>query len=209
MYGQMDYELSHRHHHRAQASTQEVSLATRPVPVQTPPALPQPPSRMWFNVAVQIVVLWALVFWIVTFAIIPVPAALAVMTAWTVVYLVGLVVLAWLKRPHQSLLVVLVTRLRGDPSAPPLPADGHAAVHRRASSRGRHPYLHAPPWRSVAATDDDVFSHSTHGARSMETEAPDDDGEDDDVRQAQIEEEMARRDVSIFTVPKRRLVVRN
>lgn len=46
------------------------------------------------------------------------------------------------------------------------------------------------------------------GARSTESGAIDED-EDDDEGQAQMEEEMARRDVSIFTVPKRKLVVRN
>lgn len=66
------------------------------------------------------------------------------------------------------------------------------------------PYLHQPPYRT-AATDE--YSHSHAGPRSLE--ADDDDDVDEVTRQRMIEEEMDRREVSIVTVPKRRLWVTN
>lgn len=46
------------------------------------------------------------------------------------------------------------------------------------------------------------------GPRSVETD-DDDDDIDEDTRQRQIEEEMGRREVSIVTVPRRRLWITN
>ena len=44
---------------------------------------------------------------------------------------------------------------------------------------------------------------------SMTTEDDDEDDIDDDTRQRMIEDEMSRRDVSIITMPKRKLTVAN
>ncbi|KAI9447977.1 hypothetical protein H4582DRAFT_1897537 [Lactarius indigo] len=66
----------------------------------------------------------------------------------------------------------------------------------------RSPYLHQPLFHTAA---EDATSYA--GLRS-ETEEIDSD-EDEDTRQRRIEDEMARRDVSIVTVPKRKLWVAN
>jgi len=167
---------------------------------------------LWFNVVLQVVLLWALLFWIVTFAIIGSAVGLALSVLCTVAYYVGIVLLAWHERPHHSIVAVVVNRLRGDLADEAARATAQAAAADPPStplplnSATAHPYLHSPPWRSAQShVEDDLFSR----ARSMDSEPLEEDDENDDERQARIEEEMARRDVSIFTVPKRRLVVRN
>jgi len=69
----------------------------------------------------------------------------------------------------------------------------------------RSPYLQQPLFHT--APDDDLRSSSYAGLRS-ETEEVESD-EDEETRQRRIEDEMARRDVSIVTVPKRKLWVVN
>ncbi|KAG9040174.1 hypothetical protein FRB95_000103 [Tulasnella sp. JGI-2019a] len=218
LYGQLDYELSHRNNGTAKVPSprpqSDLQPTTTPIPAQTPPTMPKRMLRLWFNVALQVVVLWALLFWLVTFSLIHSTPGLAVMAVCLVVFYTGMIGLAWAKRPDHSILVVLVTRLRGDSATSPTayqPAavSAHRPTHSNQPSGSNHPYLHSPAFRAVPGGDDDIFSRSTHGARSMDSDGADDDEEDDDARQARIEEEMARRDVSIFTVPKRRLVVRN
>ncbi|KAG8865277.1 hypothetical protein FRB96_000167 [Tulasnella sp. 330] len=216
MYGQLDYELSHRVNGPAKTPSpgapSEIQPTTTAFTAQTPPTLPRRRARLWFNIALQAVTLWALLFWLITFSITGSAAGLAVMATCLVLFYTGLVGLAWMKRPHDSILVVAVFRLHGDPTQaststqPPLQS---SMGPRLQQPSGSHPYMHSPPFRAIQGAEDDVFSRSTHGARSMESEAMEDEDEDEDTRQARIEEEMARRDVSIFTVPKRRLVVRN
>lgn len=72
----------------------------------------------------------------------------------------------------------------------------------------RGPYLHQPPYRT--AHEDDYYSTSHGGHRSDATEAEEAESEeDDDTRQRRMEGEMGRRDVSIVTVPKRKLWITN
>jgi hypothetical protein len=68
----------------------------------------------------------------------------------------------------------------------------------------RGPYMHHPTYR-VAHEDDHSTSHG--GPLSVDTEVESD--EDEDTRQRRIEEEMGRREVSIVTVPKRKLWITN
>jgi hypothetical protein len=58
-----------------------------------------------------------------------------------------------------------------------------------------------------AAPEDDLHSSSYAGLRSEPEETSSD--EDEETRQRRIEDEIARRDVSIVTVPKRKLWVVN
>jgi len=68
------------------------------------------------------------------------------------------------------------------------------------------PYTHHRPPHQVAPHIDDTQSQM-HPI-SVETDGNDDDI-DEDTRQRQIEEEMDRREVSIVTVPRRKLQVIN
>lgn len=135
----------------------------------------------------------------------------AIFLLWTVLFYITLFVFAWQGRPTRSLLTALITYLRakaghttpaippGTPGSRPLSMAGTEQF--LFDSRG--PYLHHPPYRT-AVHDDPMMTPL--GPRSEDT---DDDDIDEDTRQRQIEEEMGRREVSIVTVPKRRLWVAN
>ncbi|KAI0268202.1 hypothetical protein BC834DRAFT_681144 [Gloeopeniophorella convolvens] len=134
--------------------------------------------------------------------------------AWIVVFYAVLVILSWNGYPRRSTLTAFLARIRGNahliavPTTTPSPS-------RPISMTGtdqfpfpqetRSPYLHQPLFHT--APEDDIHSTSHAGLRS-ETEEVESD-EDEDTRQRRIEDEMARRDVSIVTVPKRKLWVAN
>ena len=131
---------------------------------------------------------------------------------WTVIFYISLFALAWHGRPGKSLLTTLAARVRrtppqlapspGTPTSRPLSMTGMDQYPFPTDIRG--PYLHQPLYR--AAGHDDVST--SQGPRSVETD-DDDDDIDEDTRQRRIEEEMGRREVSIVTVPKRRLWITN
>ncbi|KAF8845762.1 hypothetical protein BDN67DRAFT_892139 [Paxillus ammoniavirescens] len=136
----------------------------------------------------------------------------AVFLLWVVIFYISLFALAWNGRPTKSLLTTLIARLRGQPPQPvaspgtptsrPLSITGTEQYPFPSDNRG--PYLHQPPYRATG--HDDVST--SQSPRSVETEEDDDDI-DEDTRQRRIEEEMGRREVSIVTVPKRRLWITN
>ncbi|KAF8450702.1 hypothetical protein L210DRAFT_3521072 [Boletus edulis BED1] len=135
----------------------------------------------------------------------------AVFLLWTAIFYISLFALAWHGRPRKSLLTTLVARVRGPP---PQPAPSPGTPTSRPLSIGtdqypfptdtRGPYLHQPLYRATG--HDDVST--SQGPRSVDTD-DDDDDIDEDTRQRRIEEEMGRREVSIVTVPKRRLWITN
>lgn len=69
--------------------------------------------------------------------------------------------------------------------------------HPEAATELNGPYIHQPSHRTLP---------SDRQARSAED---DDDDEDEDTRQRRMEREMERREVSIVTVPKRKLWITN
>lgn len=135
---------------------------------------------------------------------------------WAVVFYISVLVLAWHGRPHQSFLTVMVNKFRanlrttpGTPAvavrdispSPTIPSDRHQSP---IDSRGPYRY-HQPPYRSALSTG---HEDTSQGLRTAEIH--DEDGDDDeDTHQRIIEEEMGRRDVSIITVPKRKLFIAN
>jgi len=129
---------------------------------------------------------------------------------WTIAFYVLIFILAWNYRPSVSTLSTVFYRLRHPPLAhpgsenPSTPLPTSSPTPRLASFQNSGPYIHQPPYR--AATTDE-YSGSHFGPRSVE--ADDDDEIDEVTRQRIIEEEMDRREVSIVTVPKRRLWVAN
>ncbi|KAH0839762.1 hypothetical protein J3R83DRAFT_704 [Lanmaoa asiatica] len=136
----------------------------------------------------------------------------AVFLLWTVIFYISLFALAWHGRPGKSLLTTLAARVRGPlpqpaaspgtPTSRPLSMTGTDQYPFPTDARG--PYLHQPLYRATG--HDDVST--SQGPRSVETD-DDDDDIDEDTRQRRIEEEMGRREVSIVTVPKRRLWITN
>ncbi|KAH7914369.1 hypothetical protein BJ138DRAFT_1123641 [Hygrophoropsis aurantiaca] len=139
-------------------------------------------------------------------------ALFAVFLLWTALFYCSLFALAWNGRPRKSILTSLVARLRAEPPPPagspetptsrPLSITGAEQYPFPTDTRG--PYLHQPLYRP--AGHDDVST--SHGPRSVETD-DDDEDVDEETRQRRIEEEMGRREVSIVTVPKRRLWITN
>lgn len=133
----------------------------------------------------------------------------AVFLAWTLAFYVLLFICAWYGRSRHSTLTVMISRLRARPShaaQPPthLPLSAVDQYPLQADARG--PYVHhQPPYRALG-TDD--VSTSNGDPRSVEND-DDDDEEDEDARQRIIEDEMARREVSIITVPRRKLWITN
>lgn len=136
-------------------------------------------------------------------------ATFVVFLAWTLAFYVVLLVLAWHGRPSHSSLAVIITRLRGKSSAPiscavtsPQP---QPVVDAPVPFPSQGPYVHhRPPYRATTSDGLDNMSLSHEGA-----EIYDDDDDDEDTRQRRIEHEMERRDVSIVTVPKRKLWITN
>ncbi|KAA1466489.1 hypothetical protein DENSPDRAFT_791200 [Dentipellis sp. KUC8613] len=142
-------------------------------------------------------------------------ATFAVFLVWTVACYAAMVLLAWHGRPQKSALTVLLGRLRGDhqftavPTATPSPSRPMSTTGTDQfpfPTEARSPYIHQPPYR--AANEEDHYSTSHAGPISVEADDPESD-EDEETRQRRIEEEMGRREVSIVTVPKRKLWITN
>ncbi|TFK55691.1 hypothetical protein OE88DRAFT_1652115 [Heliocybe sulcata] len=132
----------------------------------------------------------------------------AVFVTWTAVFYASMAVLSWVGRPRSSTLTVILSRLRGDMTAPPTPSRPPSSLaldQYPFPTNVRGPYIHQP---QVWSAPDDFGSMSHAGPRSTE-DGYDDDDEDEDTQQRRIEDEMARREVSIVTVPKRRLWITN
>jgi hypothetical protein len=137
----------------------------------------------------------------------------AAFLAWIVAFYLILVILSWNGRPRYSTLTILLGRIRGNSHFIAAPI-GTPSASRPISMAGtdqfpfpqeRSPYIHQPLFHPAA--EDDLHSASYAGLRS-ETEEIESD-EDEETRQRRIEDEIARRDVSIVTVPKRKLWVAN
>ncbi|KAF8272049.1 hypothetical protein EI94DRAFT_1770000 [Lactarius quietus] len=130
---------------------------------------------------------------------------------WTISFYAFLIMMAWNGRPQRSALTVVLGHIRGNNAQPiAAPITTTPSPSRPISTAGTDqfpfpqasPYIHQPLFHMAA---EDTTSYA--GLRS-ETEEIESD-EDEDTRQRRIEDEMARRDVSIVTVPKRKLWVAN
>jgi hypothetical protein len=134
-------------------------------------------------------------------------------SVWTVVFYVTLVVLSWNGRPRCSTLTVFLYSIRrigrysgpiGTPNAS-RPISDVDTDQFPFPQEARSPYLHQQSFHAPA--EDDFQSASYAGLRSEPEEIESE--EDEETRQRRIEDEMGRRDVSIVTVPRRKLWVVN
>jgi hypothetical protein len=128
-------------------------------------------------------------------------AGFAIFLVWTILFYVAMFSLSWFGRPEKSILSVMMYRLRGANFSA---SDGQAlqSPQNDQPSTLEGPYLHQPPFRHATREE---LAH----ARPLSITTDDDDDIDDDTRQRMIEEEMERRDVSIVTVPRRKLWIAN
>lgn len=122
-----------------------------------------------------------------------------VFLVWTAGCYFVILVLAWHGIPRVSVLSATVSRLRNSPhpasaQTPPIGLDGMPFP----SPSG--PYQNNPPYR--ANHDSEYPTSVSHAGHTIEDDLDDDDED-------RVEEEMSRRDISIVTVPRRKLMVRN
>ncbi|KAG9317303.1 hypothetical protein JVU11DRAFT_1501 [Chiua virens] len=216
---ELDYHVNHgRTHGHSNVSTPNTAemLSTRAlVPTAVFPRtmyeIP-PPFELSLRIFFHMLILALCVLSLVALWYRAPMSLFAVFLLWTVIFYVCLFALAWHGRPGKSFLSTLAARMRGPlpqptvspgtPTSRPLSMTGTDQYPFPTDTRG--PYLHQPTYRP--AGHDDVST--SQGPRSVETDEDDDDI-DEDTRQRRIEEEMGRREVSVVTVPKRRLWITN
>lgn len=140
-------------------------------------------------------------------------AVFAVFLVWVIVFYCVFFSMSWRGMPKESLLSVLLDSLKRHPvdEAISLPDAQSRASSRPLSATNdnfpppgwlRSPYTyHQPSFRrALSPQEDEILSSNSH--RYAEDE-------DEETQQRRIEEEMGRRDVSIITVPKRKLWIAN
>lgn len=132
----------------------------------------------------------------------------AVFLAWTACFYGTLILFAWHGRPRHSILAVVFSRLRSQSYHPAVVSEPPTPSRPNGEGVTDGPYLHQPSYRPVASDMHDGTSY-TQGHRSMDDDDDDDQDEDEDTRQQRIENEIGRREVSIVTVPKRKLWITN
>lgn len=215
--GELDYALSQisRAREPPTPAIHDVQSTLGLMPLQPEPTL-SPKMPPWLDgvlhTVLQMLILAICILCLIALWSLKTRAGFVIFIIWTAIFYAALFVCSWYGRPHQSILTVIIYRLLVSPVAPPAPAQPTPSP-RPLSSPGLDqypfptggPYIHHQPPFHTTGTDD---VSTSYGARSAEGE-DDDDDEDDDTRQQRIEDEMARRDVSIVTVPRRKLWIAN
>jgi hypothetical protein len=138
-------------------------------------------------------------------------AGFAVFLTWLLAFYVSLFLCAWYGRPRRSILTTIVSRLRTPPPLAPQPTSGSLPLfpvdQYSFPTDARGPYVHHQPPYRAGGTDDVPITPG--GPRSAEIDGDDEDDADEDIRQQRIEDEMARREISIITVPRKKLWITN
>ncbi|KAF8231918.1 hypothetical protein L208DRAFT_1274765 [Tricholoma matsutake] len=199
--GELDYVISQVQRAQLSSTTANAdTLMTSSMTMAQSPLYFPSASEILFRVLLQgsllglcvvtLIALWS-----------PSRAAFAVFLAWTVAFYMAMLTYAWHLRPKTSILAVICSRLFHRPqnqstSSPTPPLNSQSLPG---------PYVHHPPYHTTVTSDEASISHGVR--RSLETDEPDD--VDEDMRQRAIEDEMGRREVSIITIPKRKLWITN
>ena len=214
---ELDYALSQISRAREPPTTamHDVQSTLSSMPLQPAPIL-NPELPPWLDgvlhALLQMLILAICILCLIALWSLKTRAGFVIFLIWTMVFYAALFVCSWHGWPHQSILTVIIFRLLASPVVPP-PTAQPSPSPRPLSSYGLNqypfptggPYIHHQPLFHKAGTDD---VSTTYSPRSAEGEDEDED-EDEDARQQRIEDEMARRDVSIITVPRRKLWIAN
>jgi hypothetical protein len=166
--------------------------------------------RCAFSVMSQAVIMFGIVYLLVSISDHSVLFGLAI--AWSGLYYVGLVVLAWIGRPSsESLLVTLVSVFRGGAVVQPAATrhggrGGAGAVGEEAAQQQQ---VTTPRQRQSSLAHSSYFSGApmsddSHGGHYFTEEDV-----DDETVQSRAEQEMSQREVVVMTVPRRQLRVVN
>ncbi|KAG6814168.1 hypothetical protein H0H92_000844 [Tricholoma furcatifolium] len=202
--GELDYTLTQVR--REQLSTPATTDGLMAASTLNP-SKPQPEhltvSEMFIHIITQALLLGMAILTVVELWFRAPKAGFVVFLVWTVIFYAIMIILALRNRPDRAILSVLFHRQKS-----PAPLQSSTTPTRLAvlPELPPGPYVHQPSHR-LATTADEV-SLSQGGPQSTEADEPDDDL-DDDTRQRIMEDEMGRRDVSIVTIPKRKLWVAN
>jgi hypothetical protein len=197
-------------------SNRESTTSARSFP--SPPVNFPSPLEIIFHTIFQALLLALCIFCLVQLWQGAPIAAFAVFLAWTVAFYLAMVVLAWKGRPRESVLAVMFSRLQARPrqrhaNPPPQPDSRPMSSNTEPSlpftPDPRGPYLHSPPFRAVQVQEGEGYDMMGTGRHHEDGEDDPDDDEDEETRQRRIEGEMNRRDVSIVTVPKKKLWIAN
>ncbi|KAF9476458.1 hypothetical protein BDN70DRAFT_882353 [Pholiota conissans] len=202
--GELDYAITQAHNanYLAAANGQSRSVEGLRMPIDYPPT-----RTILLHLLLQISILGLCA---VTLAALFQRARrylFALFLIWTLAFYATMFVLSWNGRPASSLLTATLFRLRGQdiPLTPEDSDDIQTSNTLRNSIPEPGPYAHhRPPFRASAQLDEIPLAQASPGSDDN-----DDDDIDEDTRQRLIEEEMERRDVSIVTVPRRKLYLTN
>ncbi|KLO10239.1 hypothetical protein SCHPADRAFT_856821 [Schizopora paradoxa] len=228
--GELDYALSQLNQQGRSVptplgfETASVNPLVPPTPTPGPPVIrPQLPSRLhsFTHIILHAFILGICIVTLVALWERAPKATFVVFLLWTLAFYATILSLSWRGRPRRSILSVLLFSLREPhhhnyappatpsnanaglpptpPSSRPLSTFMNDQYTFPSDSRGG-PYIHQPLFRTAL---------STHEDDPLSSEGHEDDDEDENARQRRIEQEMDRRDVSIVTVPKRKLWITN
>lgn len=200
--GELDYAITQAHNAQYYANKNASDAVHAPGPLIV---FPSHPSTILRHVLLQTSILGLCALTLSALWTHAPRYLFALFLVWTVTYLVGMFLLAYHGRPMApSFLSTTVWRLRGSHAAQNVESPGSPPVPTTAG-----PYRHHRPSVRPASTILDEQSH-LHSPLTVGTDDNDDDDDmDEDTRQRLIEEEMERRDVSIVTVPRRKLILVN
>ncbi|KAF8165358.1 hypothetical protein B0H34DRAFT_688877 [Crassisporium funariophilum] len=129
----------------------------------------------------------------------------AIFLAWVVAYYIAVIALAWYHYPATSLATMFLSAISDRNRLQTPPPDLLLGSTPLTPSNGPYNH-HRPPHRLSTHLDELSYPHASPLNVDIED---DDDDIDEDTRQRAIEEEMERRDVSIVTVPRRKLWIAN
>ncbi|TDL29386.1 hypothetical protein BD410DRAFT_779784 [Rickenella mellea] len=225
--GELDYVMSQLQNSRRMGpATPGTEVSTAPL-FPDPPVIPHPllpsPFQCLVHVLLHTMLLGICVLSLVALWLRAPRVTFVVFLLWTAAFYFALLILAWSGRPRISILSVLLNGVRAGsnyhvpvaaatpPPSRPLSTQGLDQYVFPTGSERRSPYTYHQPTvrRARSSSHEDQFLSSNGQGRPHSENELEEDNEDEETQQRRIEQEMDRRNVSIVTVPKRKLWVTN
>ncbi|KAI5123405.1 hypothetical protein M0805_006111 [Coniferiporia weirii] len=215
-FGELDYALTQLNHTHVSTPAGDSGPLLATPNSDLRPVLP-PKSMSILHVLLHALILGLCVLVLVALWQRAPKATFVVFLLWTIGFYCILLLLAWRGAPRASILVVLINSLRDHREVMQVQDSQSRASSRPLSatvgeqyafpSDSRSPYTFHQPLvrRALSTQEDEYLSSSGHGGHRPD----DEEYEDEETQQRRIEQEMDRRDVSIVTVPRRKLWIAN
>ncbi|KAG5636614.1 hypothetical protein H0H81_007411 [Sphagnurus paluster] len=210
MMGELDYALTQLRREQfssALAMTDQPMTTTTTTVSSRPPLDFQKASELVLHIFIQVLLLGMSIFTLVALWTRASKVAFAVFLLWNVAFYLLMLFFGRYLRANQSISSIIRSR-HGQPlDATKLNATKLTTLPPSISEAPSGPYTHhEPPFHVTVGPDNTSIPHAD--PQSVEKDDVDDDI-DDQTRQSIIEGEMGRRDVSIVTIPKRKLWIAN